>query len=698
MKRRCTVFATHGHEKSLLFKGSITCASHPTCHLRNYVIRGKNSLLRLGLLIEIAKQPIDEVAKLSFVRKPFVRAGIAGLILALLASSFVIQSNRASAVSRGPVVVSLTWDDGRSSQAGSTAIQQSRGFPATYYVNSGMVGSSGYYLTKPQLDEIATGGNEIGGHTRRHENLTKITPEEASATICNDRNQIMAWYGSQAGNSFAYPFGASNTAVEQITKDCGYASARSVSGVVSPYACTGCPPSETIPPTNPYRLRTPGASVSNKTTLADLQFQVENASVTGGGWVILVLHSLGVPTDSLSIDPVLYGEFLDWLKARQDVTVRTVGDVIANGVPTATTTSTSPATSQVTTTTTTTAPPPPIPMSITNAGLEANVDGNPVSDCWLRGYARTNTATWNRTSGSHSGSWAEEVSITEFTNGDRKLVPVLDGGTANGGCAPSVDPDSSYRLGSWYRSTADTRFVVFLRDSAGAWRYWRTGPWINSSPNWSEAFYETGRLPAGTTAISFGLALSTVGTLATDDYSLSRITLPPAPPPAEVDAVVRNSSLEADADSNGVPDCWLPAGFGTNTYAYSRVSDAHSGLWGEKLTVTSFTSGDRKMVQTIDKAQSLGGCAPDAVPGTSYTLAAWYHSDANVKLVAYYLDAGGTWRWWTSANVGAPTSTWAKASMTTPPIPAGATALSFGIGLASTGTVVTDDYSVTIAP
>ena len=658
----------------------------------------KKSPLRIGLLIYTSMVPFDEEATLSFVRRPFIRSGIVIVALLLLASSFIVESERASAVSSGPVVVSLTWDDGRSSQAGSMAIQQSRGFPATYYVNSDMVGSSGYYLTKPQLDEIAASENEIGGHTRRHENLTRITPEEASATICNDRNQIMSWYGPQAGKSFAYPFGASNTAVEQIAEDCGYSSARSISGVLTPYVCAGCPPSESIPPANPYRLRTTGASISNRTTLADLQFQVENASVAGGGWVILVLHSLGVPGDSLSIDPILYGEFLDWLKARQDVTVRTVGDVIANGVPTSTTTSTSPTTSQVTTTTTTAPPAPPIPISIPNAGLETNVDTKPVSDCWLRGYAKTNTATWNRTSGSHSGSWAEEVTITEFTSGDRKLVSALDSGTANGGCAPSVDADNSYRLGSWYRSTADTRFVVFLRDSAGAWRYWRTGPWINSSPDWSEAFYETGQLPAGTTAISFGLALSSVGTLATDDYSMARITLPPAPSPAEVDAVVRNSSLEADADDNGVPDCWLPAGYGTNTYAYSRVSDAHSGQWGEKLTVTSFTSGDRKMVQTIDKAQSLGGCAPDAVPGVSYTLSAWYHSDANVRLIAYYRDSGGTWRWWTSATVGAPTSTWTKASMTTPPTPAGATALSFGIGLASTGTVVTDDYSVSIAP
>jgi peptidoglycan/xylan/chitin deacetylase (PgdA/CDA1 family) len=635
---------------------------------------------------------------LSLVRKPFIRAGIAAVLLSLLASSFVIQSNRASAVSRGPVVVSLTWDDGRASQAQSAAIQQSRGFPATYYVNSGFLGSSRYYLTKPQLDSIAAAGNEIGGHTSLHENLTKIPPADASATVCNDRQQLVSWYGPAAGASFAYPFGAANADVEQIVKDCGYSSARGVTGVISPYTCFTCRPSESIPPRNPYRLATP-TSVSPSMTLADLQFQVENSALNGGGWVIFVMHDIGVPGDSLNIDPILYGQFLDWLKTRSEVSVRTVGDVMANGVPTTTTSSTSTTTpTSTSTTSTTTPPPPPIPMSIPNSDLETDIDGKPVSDCWLRGYAKTNTATWNRTSGSHSGSWAEEVTITEFTSGDRKLVSALDGGTANGGCAPSVDSESSYRLGAWYRSTAETRFVVFLRDSAGAWRYWRTGPWINSSPDWSEAFYETGQLPAGTTAISFGLALSAVGTLATDDYSLSRITLPPAPPPAQADAIVKNSSLEADADRNGVPDCWLPSGYGINSFAYSRVSDAHTGSWGQKLVVSSFTSGDRRMVQTIDKPQSSGGCAPDAVPGTRYRLGAWFRSDATPRLIAFYLDSGGVWRWWVSATVGTPTGDWTEASIVTPPIPAGATALSFGVGLASTGTIVTDDYSVSIAP
>jgi peptidoglycan/xylan/chitin deacetylase (PgdA/CDA1 family) len=632
------------------------------------------------------------------VRRSMLQFGMVVVLLSLLASLLVVRSGQASAADRGPVVVSLTWDDGRASQANSTAIQQSRGFPATYYVNSGWVGTSRYYLTKPQLDTIAAAGNEIGGHTSLHENLTKIPAADASASVCNDRQTLMSWYGPGAGASFAYPYGAANAGVENIVRDCGYTSARSVTGILSQYTCFTCRPSESIPPRNPYRLATP-TSVSPSTTLADLQFQVENAALNGGGWVIYVMHDIGVPGDSLNIDPVLYGQFLDWLKTRSDVSVRTVGDVIANGVPSTSTSSTTTSTTpSSTTTSTTTPPPPPVPVSIPNAGLEGNADGNPVSDCWLRGYAGTNTAAWTRTTASHSGSWAEEVTISAFTSGDRKLVSALDGGTANGGCAPSVDSNHSYRLSAWYRSTAQTRFVVFLRDSAGAWKYWRTGPWLNSSAGWSEGSYETGQLPAGTTALSYGITISAIGTLTTDDYSMSAIALPPAPPAPRVDAIVKNSSLEADVDSNGVPDCWLPSGYGTNSFAYSRVSDAHTGIWGEKLTVSSFTSGDRRMVQTIDKPQSVGGCAPDAVPGTRYRLGAWFHSDATPRLIAFYLDSGGVWRWWVSATVGTPTDNWTEASIVTPPAPAGATALSFGIGLASTGTIVTDDYSVSVVP
>ena len=42
--------------------------------------------------------------------------------------------------------------------------------------------------------------------------------------------------------------------------------------------------------------------------------------------------------------------------------------------------------------------------------------------------------------------------------------------------------------------------------------------------------------------------------------------------------------------------------------------------FGEQLTISSYTSGDRKLVSTQDS----GACAPAGVPGHSYTVSSWY--------------------------------------------------------------------------
>jgi hypothetical protein len=49
--------------------------------------------------------------------------------------------------------------------------------------------------------------------------------------------------------------------------------------------------------------------------------------------------------------------------------------------------------------------------------------------------------------------------------------------------------------------------------------------------------------------------------------------------------------------------------------------------------------------------------------------------------------------YWTQSPTFAASSTWAQATWTTPPIPAGATHLSFGLGITAVGTLTQDDLS-----
>jgi peptidoglycan/xylan/chitin deacetylase (PgdA/CDA1 family) len=154
--------------------------------------------------------------------------------------------------------------------------------------------------------------------------------------------------------------------------------------------------------------------------------------------------------------------------------------------------------------------------------------------------------------------------------------------------------------------------------------------------------------------------------------------------------MLANASLESSANGTA-PDCWQLGGTGTSTYAWNRTSNAHSGSWAENVVISAYTSGDRKLVTS----QQANACSPRVTPGSTYHLSAWYESNQATHLVAYYLNASGSWVYWTQSPAFTASASWAQASWTTPPVPAGATAVSFGLNLAAVGSLTTDDYSMT---
>jgi peptidoglycan/xylan/chitin deacetylase (PgdA/CDA1 family) len=167
-------------------------------------------------------------------------------------------------------------------------------------------------------------------------------------------------------------------------------------------------------------------------------------------------------------------------------------------------------------------------------------------------------------------------------------------------------------------------------------------------------------------------------------------TLIGVPRAAAAPGPIANPSLEADAGGDGVPDCFTTGGFGTNTATFTRVADAHSGAWGEKVAITSYIDGDRKLVPTM-----APGCAPTAVAGESYTVSAWYHSTVPVSPVIYLQRSTG-WEYWFDGIQQPASATYRQATQNLPPIPAGVTAVSFGLAIYAVGNVVTDDYGIAV--
>ncbi|MFU8788780.1 MAG: Ig-like domain-containing protein [Methylobacter sp.] len=722
---------------------------------------------------------------------------MAGMVLACFLSALTSTGETQAADTPFLTIVSLTFDDGLK-QSGAIAPLIDTGLKGTFYINSDQIRLSGLidnrdYLTKGELDTLYSYGNEIGGHTIGHVNLATLTDNDQKNAICNDRQNLLNW--GYDVHSFAYPYSSTGPTTQSIIMggcpivtpgDNGkYQSARAVGGI----GCPSCPYAESLQPVNPYYIEAT-ESVTSTTTLADMQNYITQAETHGGGWLTLIFHSVcDGCSDSLNVTPSTFRALLVWLKDReaQGTYVRTVRQVMSGDIP---------------------APPPPPPVSsnlLINPSLEQDLDNNTLPDCWQRGDWGSSTANWTRTTDSYTGNFAQRVQITAYNNGDRKLLPALDAGQNQGGCAPSMEADAIYQISAYYKATTSTTVVLFYLNANNAWQYWLDGPKLAASSNWAQMTHYIDSLPAGAKAVSFGIALSGVGTLTTDEYTLAKVldSVPPLntapsftggstsltilqdspaldikpnlrvsdtdsgqtltwsqstapthgtlaisgatatsgssaitpggtltyqptpgysgsdsfsiqvsdgiatatrsfaitvtannPPPVGSNLLI-NPSLELDLDNNTLPDCWQRGDWGSSTATWTRTNDAHSGSFAQRLQITAYSNGDRKLLPTMDNGQNAGACAPSVDAGAAYQISAYYKSSGTPTVVLFYLNTSGNWTYWKDGPKLAASTDWAQMSFNTGTLPTDAKALSFGIALNSVGTLTTDDYSLT---
>ena len=193
---------------------------------------------------------------------------------------------------------------------------------------------------------------------------------------------------------------------------------------------------------------------------------------------------------------------------------------------------------------------------------------------------------------------------------------------------------------------------------------------------------------------------------------------PPAPAEPTAGNLVVNPSLEsmwAPGNVGGfprdLPNCFMTAGYGTpgvkaTFTATTDPSLAHSGNVAENVTVANWANGDSKLVivQRGQGTSTSNSCTPAATPGRTYTTWVWYKGSwsgygastdqTKVGIVAYYRNSSNQWITWASSPLVPPSSSWNLASFTTPALPSGATAVSFGLAIAGNGSLTTDDYAM----
>lgn len=439
----------------------------------------------------------------------------ASTTVALAASLLGLTAPAANAV--GETVVTLTFDDANADQLIAADKLNSLNMHGTFFLPSGFMNQPNY-LTTAQAQALQSAGHEIGGHSVTHADLAAVGPDELKRQVCNDRATLTG-YGLDIQN-FAYPFASANAAAEAAVAACGYNSARGLGDIRSKVAGTETFPfAESLTPANLYYTGAPD-QLDNTWTLADMQSLVTQAQANGGGWVQLTFHHIGnglvagsTVADPLSTPTETFNQFADWLagqatNATSPVLVKTVKEVIGG-----TTKALLPVV------------PPPAPQTagnlIKNPSLETpGLSGSLVPRCWQAGGYGTNTRTFSNVTPGHAGTAtaAQQMVMSAYTDGDGKLLPTLD----TGECAPSATPGHTYLAKAWYKSTGgNTQFNLHYRTASGTWTYWTDSiQYLPTNNVWTQLTFTTPPVPAGATAISFGLNMIGVGTLITDDYEL----------------------------------------------------------------------------------------------------------------------------------------------------------------------------------
>jgi peptidoglycan/xylan/chitin deacetylase (PgdA/CDA1 family) len=129
-----------------------------------------------------------------------------------------------------PVVV-ITFDDGfRSVYQDAFPVLERYGFPATVFLVTDYCGKANSWPGQPiyiernallewgEIKEMSTKGITFGSHTRTHPDLTKISPRHAEEELTGSKKRIEDVTGCPV-DTCAYPYGAYNTIVKQLTQN-----------------------------------------------------------------------------------------------------------------------------------------------------------------------------------------------------------------------------------------------------------------------------------------------------------------------------------------------------------------------------------------------------------------------------------------------------------------------------------------------
>jgi peptidoglycan/xylan/chitin deacetylase (PgdA/CDA1 family) len=206
----------------------------------------------------------------------------------------------------GQAMVSLNFDDGwESAFQNGIPMLNNANLKSTQYIISGEVGDAGNgYISQSEILSMQKQGHEIGSHSVTHQDLTTLSSPQAQKEIVGSKS-VLEGMGINTITSFAYPFGAWNSAVEGLVKNVGYLGARTAGNYPEDFGVN-------YANTDKYALKT--QVLTKATTLSNVQ-QWINDAISKKAWLILVFHQIDDSGSQYSTAPSNLGQIINYLKA-----------------------------------------------------------------------------------------------------------------------------------------------------------------------------------------------------------------------------------------------------------------------------------------------------------------------------------------------------------------------------------------------
>lgn len=233
--------------------------------------------------------------------KKIVLAGFAVIMLLFFVAAEISMAGSSPSPSLENGAVSLGFDDGIESQYQyAWPLMQQRSMTGTFYAISGDVGSYGS-LTKTELLDLQTYGNEIASHSIDHPDFTTLSTSQIQQE-CQQSKATLQGMGLTI-NNFAYPCGASNPTVDNIVKTY-YHSGRYGGGVM------------TLPFSDFHVTGWTSYSNTDAEDLAQYKQGVDMAAQSKG-WTVLYFHDFF--TDDANggrITDKCFAQVLDYIQSK----------------------------------------------------------------------------------------------------------------------------------------------------------------------------------------------------------------------------------------------------------------------------------------------------------------------------------------------------------------------------------------------